>query len=91
MVLDAATLTGIGIATAFGLLLVLIGAILTVRLVCDALFERRFAPEGVDEPEVDESRDRALAAAIAVATLASRPQQIVRRDSGPSAPAERSA
>ena len=78
--MDAATLTGIGMATAFGLLLLLIVAVVAVRLICRVLFERGGAETGDPGPDADESRDKALAAAIAVAALASRPRLIARRE-----------
>ena len=60
----------------------LIASVLAVRFASAALFEREPAvsPEPAAEPEVDETRDKALAAAIAVAALASRPTLIARRE-----------
>lgn len=69
-------------ATAFGLLIVLVLAVLAVRLVDSAPFQRGVAAPAVPTPDEDESRDKALAAAIAVATLASRHRPIVRREDG---------
>ena len=66
-------------ATAFGLLIVLVLAVMAVRLVSNVALERGGAAPDVPAQDVDESRDKALAAAIAVATLASRPAAIVRR------------
>ncbi len=67
-------------ATAFSLLIVLVLAVLAVRLVSNAPFERGGAAPDAPTQDEDESRDKALAAAIAVATLASRPRAIVRRE-----------
>ena len=78
--IEAATLTGIGMATAFGLLLLLIVAVVAVRLICGVLFDRGGAETSDLTTGEDDSRDKALAAAIAVATLASRPRPIVRRE-----------
>ena len=78
--LDAATLTAIGMATAFGLLIVLVIVVMAIRLVSNASFERGGAETDVPTQDEDESRDKALAAAIAVATLASRPRAVVRRE-----------
>ena len=69
-------------ATAFGLLIVLVLAVMVVRLVGNARFERGGAAADAPAQDEDESRDRALAAAIAVATLASRPRAIARREDG---------
>ena len=69
-------------ATAFGLLIVLVLAVLAVRLVDSAPFQRGVVAPDVPTPDEDESRDKALAAAIAVATLASRHRPIVRREDG---------
>ncbi len=66
-------------ATAFGLLLLLIVAVVAVRLISKVLFERGKAEPDDDTPDADEYRDKALAAAIAVAALASRPMLIARR------------
>ena len=66
-------------ATAFGLLLLLIVAVVAVRLISKVLFERGKAGPDDDTPDADEYRDKALAAAIAVAALASRPMLIARR------------
>ena len=67
-------------ATAFGLLLVLIVSVVAVRLICGVLFDRGAATPGDSTQDEDESRDKALAAAIAVAALASRPRLIVRSE-----------
>ena len=67
-------------ATAFGLLLLLIVAVVAVRLISKVLFERGKAEPDDDTPDADEYRDKALAAAIAVAALASRPRLIARRE-----------
>ena len=67
-------------ATAFGLLIVLVVAVMAVRLVGSAPFDRADSAPDVPTQDVDETRDKALAAAIAVATLASRPRAIVRRE-----------
>ena len=67
-------------ATAFGLLLVLIVSVVAVRLICGVLFDRGAAEPGDSTQDEDESRDKALAAAIAVAALASRPRLIVRSE-----------
>ena len=58
----------------------LIAAVLVVRFASAALFEREPAPAAEPaEPVFDETRDKALAAAIAVAALSSRPNLIARR------------
>ena len=67
-------------ATAFGLLIVLVVAVMAIRLVSNASFERDGAEPDAPTQEEDESRDKALAAAIAVATLASRPRAVVRHE-----------
>ena len=75
LVEQAAILTGIGIGTAFGLLVFLI---ITIYII--AFIFRRF-PEATDTTEDtlavedDQFRDKALAAAIAVSALLGKPER----------------
>ena len=78
---DALILTGIGIGTAFSVLVLLLAAVLVIRQVSRLLNrdEQESAPQE-DAPAVDaEARNRATAAAVAVtALLESRPYLRVR-------------
>ena len=79
---QAAILTGIGIGTAFGLLVLLIITIYFIGWIF-----RRF-PEASDTiadalvAEDDQYRDKALAAAIAVAALLGKPERASNPGSG---------
>ena len=63
---DAAILTGIGIGTAFGLLVAMIVVITVARLITTHFFPT--AAPGSSESEA-EARDKAVAAVVAVTTL----------------------
>ena len=67
---DAGILTGIGVGTAFGLLVVLLTVIVVVRLFSERVLDRLAERSAVRAAEAEaESRDKALAAVIAVASL----------------------
>ena len=63
---DATILTGIGIGTAFGLLIAMMVVILAVRLITTRLLPA--AAPGSSEGDA-ETREKALAAVVAVTTL----------------------
>ena len=66
MVREALILTGIGIGTAFGLLVAMMVGILLVKLVATR-FVKGAAEDAAGQPA--EARDRALAAVIAVSAV----------------------
>ena len=72
---QAAILTGIGIGTAFGLLVLLIVAIYLIGLIFRRFPETSDATEDTLAAEDDQFRDKALAAAIAVAALLRKPER----------------
>ena len=70
---DPLVLTGIGIGTAFGVLVFLLVAVLLIRLA-SWLVDRYFGPDDLDGEPTDEhddteTRNRARAAAVAVTAL----------------------
>ena len=67
---DALVLTGIGIGTAFGVLVLLLAAVFAIRLVTWLIAKWTGADDAPDEDPADpEMRTRAAAASIAVTAL----------------------
>ncbi len=67
---DALILTGIGIGTAFSVLILLLVTVLIIRLVSKLINRDEQDPSSAEEtPDDAEARNRATAAAIAVTAL----------------------
>jgi Na+-transporting methylmalonyl-CoA/oxaloacetate decarboxylase gamma subunit len=67
---EAAILTGIGMATAFGLLVILMVSTSLTAQITVRVFERRFRERVPTSEELErERRDKALAAVIAVSAI----------------------
>ena len=72
---QAAILTGIGIGTAFGLLVLLIFTIYLIAFIFRRFPEATDTTEDTLAAEDDQFRDKALAAAIAVSALLGKPER----------------